>query len=814
MKRVNIDRGWQFSEKGLSSFVPMLLAGTKEVNLPHDFTIGTDVTPDTPWGSQVGFYKGGIGTYTKYLDISNEFENRRIVLEIDGAYRNAEITLNGNLVTQQPNGYMPFHADLTPYIKYGAKNRLTISVNNSAPYDGRWYTGSGIYRHVDLLDSPQVCLAPWSIFFHTQRIDPDGTAYAIAEITVENHTAQPVTKHVGFSIEKNGIVAATGSSPVTIPPLGITAARIPLVIESALLWDLDNPNLYTAKAVLCNGDTDETTVGIRTITIDTKHGLRLNGMPLKIKGGCVHHSNGILGAVSLYDAEYRKFKIMKDNGFNAVRCAHNVPSRDMLDACDRLGLLVMNEAFDNWRMRDGSLASDYHLFFESNWQADLERMITRDRSRACVFMWSIGNEIQERNGLSRGAEWSNRIAAYARSLDPTRPITSAICAPFSGLDDDDMNLMMQSLAEKAKNPRKPGSVQNLSSAWSDSVWAEKTAPFAAPLDVVGYNYLEHYYECDSKNLPNRIILGEESYPRQIDVVWELVEKLPNVIGDFTWTAVDYIGEAGLGQVAYMEEDEAAKISLFQGAPVNFPWRTAFCGDFDLCGFRRPQSHYRSIVWGSDETYMLAHNPVNFNKTEVMGRWAWSEAYEFWQFPGLEGKSTKVDVYSRADEVELLFNGESIGRKPAGKANRFHTQFELCYQPGTLTAISYTNGKKVSQISYETAGTVAKIRLTAEKQKLTSDGNELSYVIVELVDEQGCVVPFDDKLLKASVSGEGTLIAFGTGRPVTAENYTAGEFTSWLGKCVAVIRAGDVKGKAVLRVACDGLKTAEANILLI
>ncbi|MCL2767012.1 MAG: DUF4982 domain-containing protein, partial [Peptococcaceae bacterium] len=567
---------------------------------------------------------------------------------------------------------------------------------------------------------------------------------------------------------------------------------------------------YTAKAVLENGDSDETIVGIRTITFDVRNGMRLNGKPLKIKGGCVHHSNGLLGAVSLYDAEYRKLKIMKDHGFNAVRCAHNPPSRVMLDACDKLGLLVMNEAFDQWRMRDGSLASDYHLVFEHNWQNDLTQIITRDRSRACVFMWSIGNEIGERNGLSEGALWAGRIAEHARTIDPTRPLTSALCAPFSGLEDSDMALMMQSLAEKVRNAPE-GSVQNLSSPWSDSTWAGMTEPFAAPLDVVSYNYLDHYYERDGKDFPNRIIVGGESYPKHFDVTWSLVERLPHVIGDFTWTSIDYIGEAGLGQVVYITEEEASKMMPLQGAPVLFPWRTAYCGDFDLCGFRKPQSHFRSIVWGSNETYILAHNPANHGKTEVMGRWAWPEAYEFWQYPGWEGKPIKVSVYSRADEVELLLNGKCLGKKPVGAKYRFHALFEIEYQSGDLTAVSYTNSKEVSRMCLSTPGSVERLRLNVEKTEITADGNALSYIIAELIDNQGCIVPFDDKMLKATVTGEGSLAAFGTGRPITEENYTCGSFTSWLGTCTAIVRSGVTPGQVILRLECDGLAPVEATI---
>jgi beta-galactosidase len=813
MKRMNIDKDWNFVPRGYSFYSLMMPQKEEAINLPHDFTIGTDVSPAASGGSAGGYYEGGIGCYTKYLDIPADWKDRRILLEIDGSYMNAEVRLNGNFIALHPYGYTPFHTDLTPFVKYGGKNRLVITVNNSAPKTGRWYTGSGVYRSVDLLTAPKVHLPPWSIFAYTERIE-DGTAYIAVEVSVENHTDTDRTEHIQVMLTKEGCETpvTAGEIIVHVPAMDTQTGKVRLVVENAAIWDLDDPQLYTVKAELINGDSDTALFGIRTITVDTKNGLKLNGRMVKIKGGCLHSDNGILGAASYYDSEYRRLELLKRNGYNGIRCAHNPPSRDMLEACDRLGLLVLDEAFDMWQMSDNQ--NDYHIFFEAWWKRDMELFIKRDRNHPCVFMWSIGNEIQERNGLSNGYRLAAELASYARSLDPTRLINSALCANFNGLNDDDMVLMMKSMQEKFTQGGTDGGVQNLNTPFSDKVWGPYNAPFAANLDVAGYNYVDHRYEDDGKAFPNRIICGTESYPKQIDVIWEKVMRLPYVIGDFTWTCWDYIGEAGLGQAAYLDDEELKKCNPMQGYPVYYPWRTAFSGDFDLCGFERPQLHLRKIVWGSDETYLVAQIPANMNKHEVLSRWGWSEAYPEWTFEGWEGKPTKVDVFSAAEEVELFLNGKSLGRKPAGKANRYKARFELVYEPGTLRAVSLNNNREVSDMEIRTAGKAAGIRITPEKTAIKADGKSLCYAVVEIVDEAGRRVSFDDRKAHAAVSGAGTLAAFGTGRPVTEENYTKGEFTSYLGRLLAIVRSGYEGGEAVLKVTVDGLMEAETVIKVI
>jgi beta-galactosidase len=774
--------------------------------------------PDALGGRASGYYKGGLAYYTKFLTIPEEFKDRRILVEIDGSYMNTEVYCDGNFVIRHPYGYTPFHADITPYVRFDRETRLQVIVNNLLPYTSRWYTGTGIYRHVDILTAPYVHLSPWPIYAWTNRVDSD-TAYITVEVTAENHTAKPGVWHIDVELynEGDGTLAATGHMAVQIPAMGKRAGRVGIVVVNARLWDIDHPDLYRVKAILREFlqvrddarviDTSETLFGIRTISVDTKNGFMLNGRSLKLKGGCIHHTNGILGAVSLYDCEYRRVKLHKDNGFNAIRCAHNPPSRDFLEACDRLGMLVIDEAFDMFRM--SANPNDYHAYFETHWKYDIEQFITRDRSHPCIIMWSALNEIQERFGLSNGYAICADIAEHIRELDGTRPVTGAMCVAFNGLTDDDLAKVYKSW-EEMDELKKQGNVslQNAYVPYSDEIWAERTEPFVAPLDVVGYNYMDYRYKSDHELFPNRVMLGTESFVNDIVSVWEHVEECPHVIGDFAWTSMDYLGEAGLGMTAYVPQDDTgAKLPS-----ADYPWRTGNCGDLDLCGHGRAHLYLRRIVWGSDETYIFVHNPANYGKRELISQWGYPECAAEWTWNGFEGAPVRVDVYSAAFEVELLINGVSCGRKRAGRENGCIAAFDVKYEPGTIKAVSYgADGAKVSEYELVTAGKAVKLVIELERSEARADGQSLIYADVIVTDEEGRRVPFDDRLIRAEVTGAGRLLAFGSARPATTENYTKGEFTSYFGRCQAIIRTGYEPGKIVLKVSADMLGEAVAEI---
>lgn len=824
MKKINIDRAWEFMQ-GEPSNVPGMQKKSRTVNLPHDFMIESDVKADSINGTNTGFYNGDTGTYTKYLDVPEKWADQRILAEFDGVFRDTSVILNGHVMGRHHYGYTPFRVDLSNRVKPGKKNRLAVLVSNDAEQNSRWYPGGGIYRHVYLLLAPQVHIAPDGIFAHTDHI-VNGDAFVTVEVTVENHTSkeQDVWVNIKLKEEKEDRnAAASGAIKVHIPAHSSAVGRTCVCAEQAAIWDIEHPDLYVVTADLVNRrptdqsedmevlDSAETLFGIRTISVDAKNGFMLNGRSLKLKGGCIHHDNGILGAVSLYESEYRKVKLHKDNGYNALRFAHNPMSADLLEACDRLGVLVMDEAFDTWNMPKNR--HDFCRHFEAEWKQEMKNFMERDRNHPCVIIWSIGNELPEQGGLSDGYRTSAELAEYARSIDATRPIGGAMCSFFNGLDDEDTEKFWESLMEAAK--ASGGTLNNLDGEYGRNIWNDYTESFCAPWDVVGYNYLNYHYEEAGKLFPNRVICATESKPYQMEEYWADVNRYPYLIGDFIWTSQDYIGEAGIGKIVYAKPEDAPSEAQRLNF-VQYPWRTSGAGDFDLCGFEKPQLAYHRIIWGSDETYIACHNPANFHKVELLGRYGWSDCANSWTWDAKAGCDIKVEVYSAAEEVELFINGVSAGRKAAGRANHYKACFPVKYEPGTLEAVSYTGRQEVSRDCVKSAGAPAGLKITTDERALRgtvlkADGQSLCFAVVEVVDAEGRLIPYAQVPVQAKAEGAAALAAFGTGRCVTEENYTSGKVLSYHGRMLAIVRSGYEKGTATLSVSADGLAGAKLEI---
>lgn len=811
MKRSNLDRGWLFKyTNSIMGVANKFDSEEHEVDLPHDFTIHTDPSPDAPGVRTTGYYRNGCGHYRKTFAVPADVRGKRVLAEFDGAFMNACITINRNQVATHHYGYSPFHVDLTKYLNFGEENVLEVQINNSAEPNTRWYSGSGLYRHVDLLSAPKLHIAPWGIYAYTERVGADGTAIVHVELSVVNDSDEDADVHAFISLdcEACDTAAASGKVSVHIPAGETTVARCRLVVPNARIWDIDHPDLYFVRArIVRDGediDDDRTLFGIRMISIDRVNGFMLNGRTVKLKGGCIHHENGLLGAASFYDAEYRRLKLHKDNGYNAIRCAHNPPSRDMLEACDRIGLLVLDEAFDCWNVSKNTY--DFGMYFRTDWQKEMEAFILRDRNHPSIILWSTGNEIMERSGLHDGYRYARDLAECVRRLDRTRFITNGINGFMNAVTKEEID-RLRIAADEARlvNPNTRG----LESPYFDELTEKYLGAFVAPLDVIGYNYAENRYETDAKIFPNHVFCGTESFPNMIDVYWDKVERLPYLIGDFTWTSWDYIGEAHIGDVIY-DDDMDERIS-FWSIPCLYPWRLANCGDFDICGNPMPQLAYRKIVWGSGDTYVVSRHPEHYGVKEIVSKWGWPEVEHAWYWPGQEGKPVGIDVYSRADEVELFVNGASMGRKPAGKANRYTAKFDAIYAPGVVEAVSYTAGAEVSRDRIESCGAAAGIRIHLEKPELSGDGQSLCYAMIEVADAQGRRVPNAALAARAEVSGAAVLQGFGSGNPCTQENYTAGTFTTYKGRVTAIVRAGYEVGDAVLKVWVDGLGEAEAKI---
>ncbi|NLE45582.1 MAG: glycoside hydrolase family 2 protein [Chloroflexi bacterium] len=785
MNKQSFDLGWEYSEA--TEMMAGWSAQWQPVDLPHDAMISKPRSASNPSGGAGAYFPGGVANYRKKLHVPEEWRGRSVQLEFEGVYMNAEVSVNNQLLRLQPYGYTSFVVDIAPYLNYGQENDVLVTANNTAQPNSRWYTGTGIYRHVWLRTGGSLHIQPWGVFVTTPVVDPTASV-----VHVSTELASP-SGPVDGAVLRTTVLDPAGSPMAWVEtPLRTLCVQQTLLLKKARLWSVEEPNLYTLLSeVLVNGgvaDTERTPFGIRSIAIDPQNGFRLNGIPMKLKGGCIHHDHGLLGAASYDRAEERKVELLRSAGFNALRSAHNPPAPALLDACDRLGMLVINETFDCWRI--GKSPNDYHVYFEDWWQRDTAALVKRDRNHPSVIMWSIGNEILEGLGAIDGATWCKRQADYVRSLDNTRFVTSAI--PFNFLEmqaTGDFSLMF-------KTPPVPEDPQ-------EDSWGILTSDFSQPLDVVGYNYMPQRYEVDRTRFPNRVIAGTETWPHMAYTFWKETERLPHVIGDFVWTALDYLGEAGIGAVNLEGQ-------LGFGAP--YPYHLASCGDFDICGFKRPQSYYRDLLWRvRTAPFIAVLDPQHFGKLVAFSPWGWEPVIDNWTFPGEEGKPTQVDIYAVDDEVEVLINGVSLGRKPAGPAYHNKVTFDVTYEPGVIEAVGYTAGRETGRTRLVTAARPASLRLTADRTMLNAAYGDIAFVTVEVVDADGVLVQHGEPAISLEVTGAAQLIAVGAANPLSEELYVNSERKAYHGRLLAVVRTTGNAGEITIEAQSEGLPTAQIQI---
>lgn len=831
MKKTNLNMDWQFMFGEKSNF-PMVPNEIKEIDLPHDFMVETDVAADAAGKAESGFYKGSVGTYLKTIILTESDMEDEMLLHFEGCYGKTRVLVNGNPVGSHVYGYTPFTLDIRKYLQVG-ENEIQVIVHTDDDPNSRWYSGAGLYRGVNLLSAPAFHIAHDGLYVYTDHII-NGDAFCKAEITVVNNLAKATGDAEGFlklTVMKKDTQEVVTERYQKISLVAGSSQVVPqaFVIENADFWDTEHPNLYLVTAQLnltSTGDAHmsmdnreelmtqetyddaiETSFGVRTVTADAKNGLLLNGKPVKLKGGCIHHDNGILGAKSFYDAEYRKVKLHKDNGYNALRLAHNPSSEQILDICDEFGIIVFYEAYDVWNLPKNPF--DFSNHFAQDGMQEIETVIRSNRNHPSILFWSIGNELTEQGNMADGYQVSEILARKVREMDSTRLVSGALCSFFKGLDNWDNVKFWETF--RTEMPENGGSLINLDNSYGKKLWMEYTAPFVKDWDVVGYNYLNYHYEPSHTLFPDRVILCTESKPSQFEEYWSAAQRLPYVIGDFLWTSMDYIGEAGIGKSIYCDADEVPQMSRMLNY-AGYPWRLAQAGDFDLCGNVRAQGRYHQIIWGSDDTYIFTHDPANNGKVALIGRYGWAEGGNHWSWNCEENTPVTVEVYSRAKEVELLLNGKSLGKKTAGSDHHFKAEFEVPFEKGTLTAISYADGLEVSRDQVETVGKAAGLRIRMEKDKIAADGQSLAYGVVEIVDADGNWVPTgQDVLGHVSVEGAASLAGFGTGRGQTEENYTKGKFTSFEGRWQIIVRAGLDEGKARIVVRAGDFTDAVAEI---
>jgi len=741
----------------------------RKLDLPHDWSIenlpGTEspFTPTAIGQTGTGFTVSGIGWYRKIFRVEEKEKGNRFQIQFDGVYMNAEVWINGQSVGKHPYGYTGFQFDITDKIQFGQENTIAVKVMNEGE-NSRWYTGSGIYRHVWLNILNPVHLAQWGTFITTPEIQQSNAKVNIKS-NIKNESGETSSLFIKTTItnSKSEIVTVVESQKLLEAGTSFELEQT-TEIKTPELWSVEKPVLYTAVTELFQEnkliDKSNTRFGIRTISFDAKNGFQLNGKTMKLKGGCVHHDNGPLGSKAYDRAEFRKIELLKASGYNAVRSAHNPPSPAFLNACDSLGLLVIDEAFDMWKI--GKNPFDYHLYFNENWQKDIEAMVLRDRNHPSIILWSIGNEILGMDNAET-VEVAKMLADYVRKLDATRPVTAAVNGMSEGKD-----------------------------------------AFIAATDVAGYNYAPERYVSDHQRKPNRVMVATESSPMLAFNYWMGVVDNPWVIGDFVWTSFDYIGEASIGWLGYLPHGGF------------YPWNLAFCGDIDICGWKRPQSYYRDALWQNPNALAIfVKSPLpsfdlNPDK-EKWSQWDWHDVLADWNWIGYENKPLEVSIYSSCDLVELFLNDKSLGKKSISRATEFIAKWEVSYQPGILKAVGYKNKKPISSSELKTAGEPENIKLSADRTKLKADGQDLSYITVELTDNMGTRNPKSENLIQFELEGPGEIIAVGNAKPNSLESYTLPQRKAWQGRCMVIVKTKKETGAINLKAKSENLKSATLKI---
>ena len=747
-KKQLFDFGWQFTHNGK----------TQSVDLPHDWDIfeGPNAGKGAT-GTGGGWFEAGKGEYRKKFRVESlELRDKLVKLHFEGVYQKAEVYVNGQKAGQHHYGYTPFTVDVTPYLyKDKRENEVVVKVDNSEQPNCRWYSGSGIYRHVWLETMPTLHIAENGIFITTPEVNAD-KAQVQVDVTVQNES----------QADRNAtVVVGSAQLMVAVKAGESKTVSTTIFVKNPHLWSPESPTLYEAKVELKEAGTviDNATAkyGIRSFSFDVENGFMLNGKKVLINGACVHHDDGVLGAMAFDDAEIRKVRLMKEAGFNLIRTSHNPTTRAFLDACDSLGMLVIDEAFDGWRTQKNPY--DYSTVIDSCYREDIRAMVQRDRNHPSVISWSIGNEVIERKDI-RVVYTARQMKQAILEWDQTRPVTEALCA------------------------------------W-DNDW-EIYDPHAEVLDVVGYNYMIFKHASDHERDPKRIMWQTESYPRDAFKNWAVVNDFPYVVGDIVWTGLDYLGESAIGRYYY--EGEKPGEHWFDGG---FPeWHGAYCGDVDITGWRKPISHYREMLWNKDTPlYMAVKEPNGYYGDIKTTMWSVWPTWESWTWSGWEGKPIEVEVYTKAPEVKLYLNDQLIDTKQVSRETEFKAVFTIPYKAGTLRAEA--DGKSVT---LKTAGEPARLRLTPDRTVIAADGQSLTFVTVEVIDKNGWVCPNTPIDCEAIVKGQGQLLAFASADLKDTEPYTSPHVKTWKGRALLVVRSTQQKGSVSVSIK-SSLPTANLSL---
>lgn len=761
--------------------------GWKSVDLPHDWSIESlSGSPfhdkDTPEGQSVGYLRGGVGWYRKHFTVEKGDAGKEVDIVFDGIQQDSDVWLNGSYLGFQPHGYIAFHYALSGHLNPpGLDNVIVVRAQNPES-NSRWYAGSGLYRQVYLRSHDPLHVPVWGARVDTVWL-VGGRALLQLGLDVQNDRSAPEDMAVELALtDPAGVTSLHSLGTLHVAPGQRERLNQSLQVPSATTWSPEAPALYQAEFRLIQKDrvvdVYRQTFGIRTLSVSSEAGLLINGKPVKLRGGCLHQDNGLLGSAAFPDAEYRRVELMKRNGFNAIRTSHNPPSSAFLDACDRLGVLVVDEFADTWELP--KKPNGYQRYFDAHWERDLGSMLARDFNHPSVIIWSIGNEIPERaNGV--GLEIGRRLAAFVHRSDARRPVTNAICGFYD--------------------------IPGMEGQW------DPTAPAFALLDVGGYNYFWANYASDHAKYPGRVMMGTESFPRAALENWAAVEQSSYVLGDFVWTGMDYIGESGIGHTGYEGPSDDPKASIPEWSQMPWPWWVSWCGDLDITGVKKPQSFYRDVVWGRSQVELAVHEPAPAGKAEKVGLWGWPSEVLSWNWPGEEGRELSVNIYSRAERVRLELNGRILGEKTMEGGKSITAAFAVRYEPGVLKASAIVGGRVVATRELATTGPAIAPRVTPERATVAASRGSLIYVPIELVDAKGAWVPEAAPTLTVSVEGPAQLQALGTGSPTDLNPVDGASATAFRGRALAILRSTGKPGTVRITVRGAGLEQGSAEVEL-
>lgn len=791
MKATSLLTGWTCRHLGDT-------APGKTVTLPHDAMLAEPRTALSAGGTNTGWYEGYDYEYQRTLTVpENELADTHI-LEFEGVYHNAEVWLNGQKAAFRPYGYTNFYVDCAPYLHAG-ENDLRVIARNADQPNSRWYSGAGIYRPVQLWTAQGPHIALNGVKIRTRSLDP-----AVVEVRVK--TTAP------------GTVRLTVDDLPAMQQESDGEAVFTLTLDNARLWTPETPNLYTCRVNFADDEVTET-FGVRKVEWGTD-GFLLNGKRYIIQGACIHHDNGLLGAVCDPDAVARKVRLLKENGYNAIRSAHNPCSKALLAECDRQGMLVMDEYIDHWYIH--KTEHDYVDYFNEWWRQDLTDMVEKDYNHPCVVLYSTGNEVSE-TAQKRGIALTKEMTDFLHGLDDSRPVTCGVNIFFNflssigfGVYSDEKAKKEAERAEKAKQRGEKAAKKkavgsqffnNLAGLLGDEFMKRgatlhgcdvKTRDAFANMDIAGYNYGIYRYKHDLKKYPQRLILGSETFCNDAYKFRELAKQEPRLVGDFVWAGMDYLGEVMVGSWEYADYAET-----FDGGPG---WVSAGSGRIDLTGKPLGEALYTRVALEADNGPYIAVCPINHTgDRHSPSAWKMTNAMPSWSWTGCEGRKANVQVYARAARVELVLNGHTVGSKTL--KNDCLARFSIPYESGTLEAVSYDAADhEIGRCKLQSAGGTTRLTLDAEEP--TVKPGHLCYIRLRYTDENGITKPLARGNIQVQMRG-GTLVGLGSACPFNKHSYLDSETDTYYGEALAIVRMGD--GDAMTIAASDGEYSAELTV---